>query len=140
MAEFLSAEWFDEVREVPTGDVPDGSGAGFRLEQVVTGGPAGDVRYWVTVGGGRIRVTTRADPSRAADATIRVGFWTAVDLATGRRSASDVFRSGEVTFTGDLSRIDAASAACAGLADAVARVRAATTFPADPRQSRPAAR
>jgi len=98
----------------------------FSLEQIVTGAPGGDVRYWVTIEEGAIKVGTTPRPS---DATIRLDFRTAVDLATGKSTAGDAFQAGLVKFSGDLSRMEAATAAFAGLGQILARRRDETTFP-----------
>lgn len=126
MATFLSAEWFSLLASARIAADPTLT---FTLDQVVTGGPDGDIRYRVTIAGGGLRVT-RADAGDPADATLRLAFHTAVDLASGRRPAHDAFLGGEVTFSGDLRRLQAVAAALAGLAGALGHVQDHTTYPA----------
>jgi len=125
VAAFLSAEWIGELdAEAVTVDAE----VTFTLDQVVTGGPDGDVRYRLALGDGRLAVR----PSRAgdppADATLTLPYATAVDLTTGRCTASEAFSGGRVRFSGDLGRLQAATTALAAASDAFGRVRARTTF------------
>ena len=68
MAEFLSEAWIEELGHA--GVVVD-DGPAFTFDQVVTGAPGGDVRYRVSVDGGRLRVRTLAGAGAdGADATL----------------------------------------------------------------------
>jgi len=125
VAAFLSAEWIGELdAEAVTVDAD----VTFTLDQVVTGGPGGDVRYRLALTGGRLAVSARRDDDPAADATLTVPFATAVDLARGTCNASEAFDAGRVRFSGDLARLQAATTALTAVGEAFARVRARTTF------------
>ena len=124
MAEFLSAAWIEELdAEAVTADAD----VTFTLDQEVTAGPHGDVRYRLVLAGGRLRVEPGGQGG-AADATLTVPYPTAVALATGTTTASAAFEAGLVRFSGDLARLQAATAALTAAADALARLRARTTF------------
>jgi alkyl sulfatase BDS1-like metallo-beta-lactamase superfamily hydrolase len=126
MAVFLSDEWFAAVDGTRTGCDPDVT---FRLDQVVTGAPGGDLRYRVSVTGGTLHVSPGPTPDRSADATLTVPYATAVELASGRRTAHDAFLAGAVRFAGDPRRLQELAAALGSLGDALAAVRDATTYP-----------
>jgi putative sterol carrier protein len=102
VARYLSPEWFDEVNAAAAAD-PDLSGAtgSLRLviQQVVTDGPEGDVRYAVRVEGGRVRVV----PGDAADADVTVteDHDTATAVARGELAAPAAFMTGRIRVTGD---------------------------------------
>ena len=147
MVAFLSPAWIAELDGAGVAVDPDVS---FRLDQVVTGTPDGDVCYRLILADGRLRVGAPTHPQGAtdppgatdltgvsdppggadgpADATITLSSATAVDLATGRRDGSDAFDAGLVRFRGDLARLQAATAALAAVAEGLALLRGRTTF------------
>jgi len=130
VAEFLSADWFALVEGTELGCDPS---LACTVEHLVTGGPAGDVRYRVGIVGGRLHV--EAGPGRA-DVALRLSWDCAVALATGEKTAHDAFQRGEVRCAGDLGALQALSGALAGAGPALGRLRRLTTFPAAGR-SRP---
>lgn len=119
MAVFLSDEWFAELESRPVGtDVT------FRVDQEV-----GDLRYRVEVAGGTLRVIRDPAPDEPPDATLTMAYRTAMELASGRRTAHDAFLAGEVRFAGDPRRLQELAAAFASLGEALAAVREGTTYP-----------
>ena len=126
MAAFASREW---IAELDAANVTVDPAVDFELEQVLTSAPGGDVRYRVTLTGGRLRVRPWEEGMRAADAVLTVSYATAVDLATGRRTGSDAFDEGLVRFRGDLGRLQDARAALAVAAGALAVAVPGTTYP-----------
>jgi alkyl sulfatase BDS1-like metallo-beta-lactamase superfamily hydrolase len=126
MAAFLSPAWIEELDRA---GVPVDPALAFSLEQVVTEAPGGDVRYRVTLAGGRLRVRAANDEAAPADATLTTSYRTAVELATGRRDASDAFAAGLVRFHGNLTLVQTATAALTAAAEVLASVRNRTTFP-----------
>ena len=125
MPEFLSAAWFAAIDSIGIGT---DTSLTFELEQVVTGAPAGEIRYRASVRDGRLTVAPGAGAG-PPDATLRLSWSTAVALATGARTAHEAFRDGEVRFAGDLRRIQALTAALVAISDAAAALRDATTYP-----------
>ena len=129
MAEFLSEAW---VEELDRAGVVVEDGPAFTFDQVVTDAPSGDIRYRVSVEGGRLRVRPLArSVAGGADATLITSFPTAVALATGRCDASAAFAAGLVRFRGNGAALQAAAGALTAVAEALATVRARTTFPAE---------
>jgi hypothetical protein len=129
VAEFLSDAWIEELDRA--GAAVD-TALDLRLDQVVTGVPGGDLRYRLTIDHGRLRVhrpSCAPDVDTDADVTLTTSFDTAVELATGRRNASDAFAAGLVHFRGDLTLLQAATATLGSLAEALVAVRRRTTFP-----------
>lgn len=123
---FLSDEWFATVDGRPAGTDP---ALTFRLDNVVTGGPSGVVRYRVAVERGALRACRDAAGGPPPDATLRMSYRTAVDLASGRRTAHDAFLAGEVTFADDPAKLQELTGGFGVLAEALATLRALTTYP-----------
>ena len=127
MAEFLSPAW---IEELDAAAVAVDDGITFVLDHVVTGGPGGDVRYRMTLEGGRLHVATLAGAGASpTDAAVTLSYGTAVELATGARTGSDAFDAGLVRFRGNLLRLQQATPALLAAAEALATLRPATTFP-----------
>lgn len=127
MLTFLSDEWIaaldaavadDTVLAERTADLA------FTIEQEVTGGPGGDVRYHVTFDHGRVSVATGA----AQQATIRFSqdLATAAAIASGESSAQRAFMTGRLRVGGDLRVLLAHGEVLTQLQDVFAEVRART--------------
>ncbi|MGH9165922.1 MAG: SCP2 sterol-binding domain-containing protein [Acidimicrobiales bacterium] len=127
MASYLSESWFEEVRAaVAAATPPVVAGDGVTLQQVVTGGPDGEVRYWLRVAEGAASVE-RGDAERP-DATVTSSYETAAAVHQRQRSVEQAFLAGELRLAGDLAVLVAHQAALAGLDAAVDAVRARTTY------------
>jgi alkyl sulfatase BDS1-like metallo-beta-lactamase superfamily hydrolase len=98
---FLSDEWFAAVDGRPAGTADDFT---FRVDQVITGAPTGEVRYRVTVEHGTVHIT-RPPPPDVPDAALTLDYLTAVELAAGRTTAHDALTRGAVRFRGDPRRL-----------------------------------
>ena len=125
MAAFASPEW---IEELDAAAVTVDDGVAFELEQVVTGTPRGDVRYRLSLAGGRLRARPSTPELPPPDAVLTVSYATATALATGRQTASDAFDAGLVRFRGDLARLQDARVALAAAAEALAAAVPATTY------------
>ncbi|MDP8988268.1 MAG: SCP2 sterol-binding domain-containing protein [Actinomycetota bacterium] len=129
MPRFLSPEWMEEASAAAaTSPELAEAGAGVRLvvQQVVTGGPAGDVRYVVSLGDGEARV--RAGDAADADVTFTTDWETAVAVATGSSSAQDAFTSGRLRVRGDVTALLRHGRAFDGLHALFAGLRERTTY------------
>jgi hypothetical protein len=120
---FLSAEWMELLAAALPASDPSVS---VRIAQVVTGAPAGDVRYCVVIDAGRARVETCV----AGDVTLSMPYEVAVGLATGRLRPQDVLQSGDVRVSGDLSLLQTVTSVLGDLGPALAEVRDHTTYAA----------
>ncbi len=125
---YLSAEWLEAVTEAGASEVVRQAAANLQLtvQQVVTDGPDGDLRYVIRVADGRL-VATAGDVSRP-DVTITADHGTAVAVATGRLSLPTAFMTGRVKVKGDPSAVVQGSAALAAVASALGHLRATTTY------------
>ena len=125
MARYLSPEWFEEVARL----APAGSGgpALLTLEQVVTGGPDGDVRYQVVLDASGARIA-RTGGERGADVTFTSDWATASAIASGRLSVQAALGAGRVRVGGDLSALAAHQERLAGADPVPPAVRGATSW------------
>lgn len=129
MARYLSAEWFDEVNQAAR-DSPELAEATrnvrLTLQQVVTGGPDGDVRYWVTVDGGHVEAGLGQAPD--PDVTVTQSYETAVAVSTGSLGAQAAVMDGRIRLSGDTAVLWEHHETLAGLDAVFAPVRARTGY------------
>jgi alkyl sulfatase BDS1-like metallo-beta-lactamase superfamily hydrolase len=125
VARYLSPEWFDEINAVAAEEV-DVGGLRLVVQQVVTDGPDGEVRYAVRIEGGHVRVV----PGEAADADVTVteDHETATAVARGELAAPAAFMTGRIRVTGETSALPAAVPVLHRLDARFAEVRARTTY------------
>lgn len=125
---YLSAEWMDALSRAGSSAMAREAVAGLDLtvQQVVTGGPEGDLRYVIRVADGRLSAS--AGDAAQPDVTITADRATAVAVATGRLSLPTAFMSGRVKVKGDPSAVVRGAAALTAVADALADLRASTTY------------
>jgi putative sterol carrier protein len=126
---YLSPEWFDaagkalgaddRLREA-TADVE------LVLEQTVTDGPDGTVRWRVVVDHGDVRLET--GPAPDADLHFTTTYRVASAIAQGDMAAPQAFVAGDLAVTGDLALLSGQLRALGALDDALGDVRLATTF------------
>ena len=101
MSRWLSDEWFEEVRAVGSG-LPERSGLTARIQQVITGGPDGEVPcFWVVEDG---RPTSGAVGSvDAPDVTLTLSWSDAAAMVTGALDPSVAFMQGRMKVTGSMA-------------------------------------
>ncbi|HEX9970382.1 MAG TPA: SCP2 sterol-binding domain-containing protein [Acidimicrobiales bacterium] len=129
MARYLSPEWFDEINATAAaGDISDAVTEGLRLvvQQHVTDGPEGDVRYAVRIEDGTVAVVPGEAPD--ADVTVTEDHATATAVARGDLAAPVAFMTGRIRVTGDTRALLAAQPALHRLDAVFAEVRERTSF------------
>jgi putative sterol carrier protein len=112
MVRYLSPEWIAALQATAAGAEVD-DGVHLVVQQEVTGGPDGDVRYHISVDGGKASVHA----GRADDPTVTFtqDYDTAVAIAAGELSAQEAFMAGRVRVRGDLARLARHQGVVAGL-------------------------
>jgi putative sterol carrier protein len=122
VARFLSDAWFGQLTDAGTpGDRP-----GLQIQQVVTDGPDGEVRYHLRVSDGRIAV--RVGDAPRPDVTFTEDYATAAAVAKGETTVQAALLDGRITVAGDMGAVVACQGDLAVLDPIPAAVRAATTF------------
>jgi hypothetical protein len=135
---FLSPDWLaaaaDALRAVRAVDTAHPSGATsadppsarLTIQQVVAGGPDGEVAYRVRIGPDAVELL----PGRGTDAdVVFTEDWdTAAAIGEGRLSPQAAFVDGRVRVSGNVALVMAAQEALAAVETALDGVRAATTY------------
>lgn len=129
MPRYLSTEWFDDAQTALAGDSTLSRAvakAQLTVQQVVTGGPDGDITYHIDVDRGTVKLAT----GEADDPTVTfIQSWdTAVAIGRGEQSAQGAFMTGQIRVRGDLPRLVEQGDVFAGVDDVLAALRAATTY------------
>jgi SCP-2 sterol transfer family len=129
---YLSPEWIAAAGRAVAGDDrlrAALAGVALVVEQRVTGGP-GDVVWHLTIGPDGVALCPGpADPDRPADLRLTTDYATAAAVASGTIGAQRAFVEGRLRVGGDLSLLMAHQRALAAVDDALAPVRARTTYP-----------
>ncbi len=122
---FLSPEWLAAAADAVCAAAPGGAGS-LTLQQVVTGGPDGEVAYRVRIAPDAVELL----PGRADDADVMfTEDWdTAAAIGEGRLSPQAAFVDGRVRVSGNVALVMAAQESLAAVESALAGVRAATTY------------
>jgi hypothetical protein len=125
MVQFLSPEWIAALdaaaREAV---VPDG--VRLTIQQVVTGGRDGDVRYHLVLDAGRLQV--RPGAAEAADVTLVQTRDVAAALSRGELNAQQALEAGRLKLRGDIGHLAREGRALSAMEDVFATVRADTAY------------
>jgi putative sterol carrier protein len=129
MAPYLSPAWINELHAALSTDEAvrrATADVALTVQQVVTGGPDGDLTWHVVVDHGDVAV--RPGTVDGADVTFRQDHDTALAVAAGESSAQAAFMIGRLTVTGDVAKLIEHQGAFTGLDAATDAVRAAATL------------
>jgi putative sterol carrier protein len=130
MARFLSAEWLEQVAAAAHDDEElraATAGVSLTVQQVVTGGPDGDVAWHVRLGDGKVDIASGRAPD--ADVVITQSLETATAVSRGGLSPADAFASGRLKLGGQVGLLVRHQRAFEQLGIALTAVRDETTFP-----------
>ena len=100
---YLSQAWLDRQQEL-VGALPERPGATARVQHVVSGAPAGEVRYALVVTDGRLTSATLGDDPDAG-VTLTQTYPDAVLIAQGSLDANAAFMQGRVKVVGDMGAV-----------------------------------
>ncbi len=123
MFAFLSPQWLEQLTAAAGGDAV-GPGATV-VQQVVTGGPDGDIAFVLEVDAGHVRARPGSDAG--AVVTLTEAWETAVRIHRGELTAHDAIRAGLVKAGGDVRRLVGATAALVPLEPATSALRERTS-------------
>ena len=98
---FLSDEWVQALTQAF--DREEIADVEVVIQQVVTGGPDGEVAYWLAFKGGE--VSGAVGRAEAPDVTITQDHATAVDLANSELNAQAAFMQGKLKVTGNMGKL-----------------------------------
>ena len=126
---YLSPEWLDAAGAALAADESLAEALAevtLTVEQAVDGTPDGTVRWHVAIEAGKVVLT--AGPAARPDVRFTTSYPVAAAVARGDLSAQRAFIDGGLRVGGDLSLVIAHQRALAAIDDALAPVRAATTY------------
>jgi hypothetical protein len=129
MARFLSAPWLDELAAAVRDDEELEAatvGVSLTVQQVVTGGPDGDVAWYVRLADGKAEIGT----GRAADADVVITetYETATAVSRDGLSPAEAFARGRLKLAGRVGLLARHRAAFERLAGTLSTVRDLTTY------------
>ena len=104
---YLSQEWASAVQEALNSSDSFKSAAGSqtaKVQQVVTGAPDGEVKYWFKLESGQASIGM-GDAPEAVDATITQDYETAVALSKNELTGTAAYMSGKLRVSGDLMKL-----------------------------------
>jgi len=103
MAQYLTQEWLDEGRALAS-DQPERPGASARMQYVVTGGPAGDIRYWWRLEDGRL-LESALGTIEEPDFTLTLTYEDSVKIQQGELDANAAFMQGRMKVAGNMGKL-----------------------------------
>lgn len=107
MVDFLSQEWLDQqivaAGEADTGDAGDPE-ASLLVQNVVIGGPGGDVSFWVRVERGRTVEASLGEVDKP-DLTLTAAYEDAERQAAGEVEPSAAYMQGRLKAEGDMTKL-----------------------------------
>jgi len=126
---YLTQEWLDAAQRAVENDTTLADATKdvrLTVQQMVTGGPDGDVAYHVVVDNGAVRVLG----GEASDATVTfIQAWdTATAIGRGDLSAQGAFMTGRIRVRGDLPKLVEHDNVFGNVDDVFAELRAQTTY------------
>ena len=103
MPKYLTQEWMDRAKELAQ-DFPETPGASVRMQQVVTGAPEGEVKYYTVIENGKTLEQSLGEDAQA-DVTLTNSYEDAVKIMNGELDANAAFMQGRVKVTGNMAKI-----------------------------------
>jgi predicted lipid carrier protein YhbT len=103
MSRYLTQEWLDEAKQLAQGQ-PERPGASARVQNVVSGGPDGDIKYfWVLENGKLVENALGTLPD--ADFTMTLSYDDAVKIQQGELDPNAAFMQGRMKVSGDMGKL-----------------------------------
>lgn len=124
--QYLSDEWINAAAQAVADAAPEVEDGPTSLQFEVTAAPGGKVKYALVVEDGTLKFV----PGTVKDAEVSftLDYTTAAEIARGDLPPQVAFMQGRLKLGGDVTVMIRQAAALAGLDDALAELRATTTY------------
>src|SRR5215208_397167 len=103
MPKYLTQEWMDKAKELAQ-DFPETAGASVRMQQVITGAPDGEVKYYTVIENGKTTEQALGEDPQA-EVTLTNSYEDAVKIMKGELDANAAFMQGKVKVTGNMAKM-----------------------------------
>lgn len=104
MPKYLTQAWHDEFKRLSNETQPERPGVDARMQQVVTGGPDGDIKYYWVIKDGRLLESSLGelpDP----EFTMTMSLADSVSVQKGDLDANSGFMQGRIKVTGNMAKL-----------------------------------
>jgi len=125
MIRFLSPEWIAAL-DAAARDASVPAGVRLTIQQIVTEGSGGDVRYHLVLDDGRLQVLP--GEAAGADVTLVQTREVAAALSRGELNAQQALEAGRLKLRGDIGHLARQGKALSAMEDVFAAVRADTSY------------
>jgi putative sterol carrier protein len=104
MPKYLTQEWHDEFKRLSNDTQPERPGVDARMQQVVTGGPDGDIKYyWVIKDGTLLESSLGELPD--PEFTMTMSLADSVAVQKGDLDANSAFMQGRMKVAGNMAKL-----------------------------------
>ena len=104
MPKYLTQEWHDEFKRMSNATQPERPGVDARMQQVVTAGPEGDVKYYWVIQDGKL-VESSLGELADAEFTMTMGWDDSVKVQKGDLDANAAFMQGKMKVSGNMAKL-----------------------------------
>ena len=104
MAKYLSQEWHEEYGKKFSESQPDRPGVNARMQNIVTGGPEGDIKYYWVIADGKLNECSLGDLADA-EFTMTMAYDDAVKIQKGELDPNAAFMQGRMKVSGNMAKL-----------------------------------
>ena len=104
MPKYLTQEWHDEFKRMSNETQPERPGVNARMQQVVTGGPEGDVKYYWVIEDGKL-VESSLGELPDPEFTMTTAWDDSARIQKGDLDANAAFMQGKMKVSGNMAKL-----------------------------------
>jgi putative sterol carrier protein len=104
MPKYLTQEWHDEFKRLSNETQPERPGVNARMQQVVTGAPDGDIKYYWVIEDGKLLESSLGELPDA-EFTMTMGWADSVAVQKGDVDANAAFMQGKMKVSGNMAKL-----------------------------------